>query len=715
MNDIITYIWKMGLAFTLLIGFYHLVLRKETLHYFKRMYLLIAPWVAIILPFIKLQTKEGQFAYEFAEPLQPIQFQNTIEVIQQSSFDWSVLLYGCIGVVAISLLIHTLFGIRKVYSFINTSKQEKLIVGVLCDSNQSVSPFSFFHYIVLKKNQHSHEELKNIIEHEQVHVYQKHFIDMLQAQLLTIVCWWNPISWLYRHFVVENLEFIVDQEVLRTGVNKKNYQFSILKTSVYDSSMVFANHFNQSLIKKRIQMMNKQLSNPKNLWRTVFLVPLLLLLWIGVGQIKATEPSDASTEYLSIENLDNGVDEAYLKDSIPDDTKIYVNNLEVSKQEMEKINPDNIESVNVLKGEVSDEIRIQLKGNTRTDEDEQDKKSFTMVFDYEENPNGESTITKFNEEDLHIDGPIEIPDDVNVYIDGELVDSKKLDDIPTSEIATMNVVKVGGLEEVRIQLKEKSDELLKVQDDIKIVAKQLEITKNQLETTKQELSLIISEINYIFVDDVEVSRAEFKNKYANTNFPIEYIWRYKVYEDEVAVQFYYTSESTFQNRKPYSYYNNKYGLGLPPAPPPPPAPPVAPESPSSNPPPAPPAPPVAPEGQGEVPQSPVPHLEPIPGHNQTDIKFVFVNDQEISLAEYEKKYKNKKFHLKIDYSSIKLGEEYVRGIFCYKSNAAFENRKPKTYFEEKYGFEFPSLKSNPPSADSGNISLHGYVSSSSND
>jgi beta-lactamase regulating signal transducer with metallopeptidase domain len=123
-----------------------------------------------------------------------------------------------------------------------------------------------------------------------VHVRQKHTVDILLAELLTIVNWYNPFVWLIRYSIRQNLEFIADCEVLKKGLDKKSYQYHLLSV-MGQVEYKLANNFNFSSLKKRIVMMNKLRSaRPSSgcmgSCRIVFLRNLKVLrLWIRAATL----------------------------------------------------------------------------------------------------------------------------------------------------------------------------------------------------------------------------------------------------------------------------------------------------------------------------------------------------------------------------------------------------------------------------------------------
>ncbi|MFV0606364.1 MAG: M56 family metallopeptidase [Niabella sp.] len=95
--------------------------------------------------------------------------------------------------------------------------------------NENITPFSFGNAIFINKHLHKEEDLEEIIRHEFVHVKQKHTIDIIFCELLCIINWFNPFAWLLRHSMKQNLEFIADDKVVQNGFDKKEYQYLLLK------------------------------------------------------------------------------------------------------------------------------------------------------------------------------------------------------------------------------------------------------------------------------------------------------------------------------------------------------------------------------------------------------------------------------------------------------------------------------------------------------
>ncbi len=143
-----------------------------------------------------------------------------------------------------------------------------------------IIPFSFGRSIFINQHQHNENELKEIIRHEFIHVKQRHTADILWSELLCMLNWYNPFAWLIRRSIRQNLEFIADHQVLEAGLDRKQYQYLLLKV-VGVPAFAFANQFNFSSLKKRIAMMNKMRSAKLHLIKFLFVLPLVTILLLA--------------------------------------------------------------------------------------------------------------------------------------------------------------------------------------------------------------------------------------------------------------------------------------------------------------------------------------------------------------------------------------------------------------------------------------------------
>jgi hypothetical protein len=139
------------------------------------------------------------------------------------------------------------------------------------------APCSFGNNIFINPEKYDWDTYDQIIQHEKVHVRQKHSIDIVLAEIVLVFQWFNPFAWLYRKEVETNLEFLTDDDLVQNSrVEKSSYQLSLLKVSAPHFPLSLTTNYNQSLLKKRILMMNAKKSNVHTGWKYFFLLPLLV-------------------------------------------------------------------------------------------------------------------------------------------------------------------------------------------------------------------------------------------------------------------------------------------------------------------------------------------------------------------------------------------------------------------------------------------------------
>ena len=257
---------------------YFLFLRKETFFTSNRWYLilgLISSFVLPLITFTKTVWVESKPAiFEEMSNYQTVLIENVTEV--EKAFNWNELFIAFYSLIAIIVLFKMGFEIASFFKNIKNQKRKKEAHFTLIHSSKNNNPFSFFGYIVVNQQQFSEEELHHIVIHESIHIKQKHSFDMLFSRIICAILWINPVVWLYRKAIIQNLEFIADHETFLIINNKHAYQKTLLKVVISNKQSAITNQFFQSLIKKRIVMLNTNQSHQKNAWKYATILPLLV-------------------------------------------------------------------------------------------------------------------------------------------------------------------------------------------------------------------------------------------------------------------------------------------------------------------------------------------------------------------------------------------------------------------------------------------------------
>ena len=275
---------------------YFLFLRKETIFNAKRYFFLTGILASIILPFVEFTKHIYIEQPSFLSPDQSLLFQDSIQTISvEMPFDWWLVIYTVYGLGLIFFIIRfviQLISLKKMINKYPSAKQDKYL---LVKMREKISPFSFFNYIIFNPEQHKQEELDMILQHEKVHASQWHSVDLILVNLVQAMHWVNPLVWLYKKSLEENLEFIADNETVITLESKKQYQLALLKNLSTLGVPMITSPFYQSTIKKRIIMLNKSTTKKRNVWKLSFVLPFLCIFLWSFNTIE-------ETHYIPFEN-----------------------------------------------------------------------------------------------------------------------------------------------------------------------------------------------------------------------------------------------------------------------------------------------------------------------------------------------------------------------------------------------------------------------------
>ena len=141
------------------------------------------------------------------------------------------------------------------------------------------APCSFGNNIFINPEKYDWDTYNQILLHEKIHIREKHTIDILIVELVLIFQWFNPFAWIYRREIESNLEYLTDDQLMyKEKIDKESYQLSLVKVSAPHFPLSLTTNYNQSILKKRIAMMNTKRSNLHTAWKYFFLLPVFAFL-----------------------------------------------------------------------------------------------------------------------------------------------------------------------------------------------------------------------------------------------------------------------------------------------------------------------------------------------------------------------------------------------------------------------------------------------------
>lgn len=402
MSAFFVYILQSAVCLAILFLFYSILLSRETFYRYNRVALLCLIPLSFVLPLCHLPLFTES---ESAAPV-PVVILDNLSAFSYVTDDVeataapvpvalvaAIVLYwaGVVFFVAryIVTIVHLL---RLMSSGRRVTDDEGRQIIVL---PRSIAPFSWFGRIVLSEEDYAAHS-REILLHESAHIRKRHSLDLLVADLCTWLQWFNPAAWLLKRELQTVHEYEADAEVIDQGIDARQYQLLLIKRSVGSKFYCVTNHFNHNKLNKRITMMLKKKSNRKATWKYLYVIPVALCTVTVFARPEVSERLDeiASTDLLAMldkvdsqsatdqsqmviiaasnsnqtntlnVNIDESGDSSQgnkLKINITENGKpasmdsalCIVDGKKVSREEIDKLSPDQIKSVTVLKGKMA--------------------------------------------------------------------------------------------------------------------------------------------------------------------------------------------------------------------------------------------------------------------------------------------------------------------------------------------------------------------------
>ncbi len=387
MNGTVNFILESAVSLSLLATIYVVFLRKETFFKLNRMFLLGSLFFSVILPFIKFRIYEPESVMLSEITVTP--YRNLMEAVTVYGQDLSVSVEQAVLSTAMLIWIYSaglvfflgrfLFRVIQVGIIIYKNQGQKYNGVKLVFLEKDCSPYSFLNYMFVSRPMQNTEGYDRMMAHEMEHIKQGHTFDVLILELLTAFQWFNPFIWMLRRAVRENHEFLADQAVLASGVNRGYYK-KLLLNQFAGGHLDIANNFNYSLIKKRIKMMSKIKSSK------TATAKIVLGLFTAAALIIAF--ACEQKEVQEVEPL-NQVEEMSL--TFIDDSKIKVEGDFADLERMHKMMADSRE-FDVQTDSTGNLILVKKALPKMLDEDEE---IFFIVESMPEFPGGEYALRKY--------------------------------------------------------------------------------------------------------------------------------------------------------------------------------------------------------------------------------------------------------------------------------------------------------------------------------
>lgn len=401
METLLFYLLRVSISAAVLYGCYKLFISKTTFHKANRTILMGVFALTLILPLFSITLPEIKWFQKSETEITNLSVLENVTVINETpdtlpakEIPWqSILLIAYMTGAGICLLRYAAGSIRMMLIIRSARKVTMPDGNNLYISEQKIAPFSWMRYMVISRKDFT-EENTDIIRHEQAHAAHLHSIDLMLADMYCIAFWFNPFAWLLRCELRDLHEYQADADMVENRSDYREYQLLLIRHCVGEHKFSVANNFEFNNLQKRIQMIMRTKSSNKTKWLYSSLIfgGLLAVTILSVNTLQAktpqevnvTEENTSATDALKGEineikivginaedNPDVRVDgknvvvpeKKIKKDGKTETVKIntalekalyIVDGMPVNS--IEQINPNDIESISVLKNKSATEL-----------------------------------------------------------------------------------------------------------------------------------------------------------------------------------------------------------------------------------------------------------------------------------------------------------------------------------------------------------------------
>ncbi|MDR7131689.1 hypothetical protein J2X69_004053 [Algoriphagus sp. 4150] len=309
------YLLKSITCLLILLLAHRLLLQREAMHRFNRFFLLFSVVASFLVPLVTIEVAP--------EPLTPVEvmseqvYYETVEgdyinempvydAVDEAKFDWDYLIYGIYGVISLIFFIRFVRNIKILVNRIQRNVKISYRGQTLVLLKEESLPFSFLNYIfVAESDLEAGKFTDAVFAHECTHVQEKHSWDNLFIEALLVPLWFHPGLHWAKASIKLNHEFIADEVALRTTSLEK-YERQLLAMMLFGQKYGLVSSLNFSLTKKRFEMMKRKSVNPKSWIKILVLIPVVgALVYFFSERVTAQVDKSTSEFFVNAPNEEN--------------------------------------------------------------------------------------------------------------------------------------------------------------------------------------------------------------------------------------------------------------------------------------------------------------------------------------------------------------------------------------------------------------------------
>ncbi|WP_247236046.1 TonB family protein [Telluribacter sp. SYSU D00476] len=308
--EVLIYSVEVSLYWLLLYGCYWFLLRHHTFFRWNRAYLLGSLLGAFVLPLMQYPEAAPPLpaaVYEVS-PLPPaVPGEVTATSVAPRTppsavLNWMDVLWAlyAVGVVVMAMRLYR--HLRSLFLFV---RQGTFIhmegYTLVLSTTDSVGSFSFLKWVVVNRSDYE-QHFDTILNHELVHVRQRHSLDILLVEVLRVLFWFHPVLLLYKQSLQQVHEYLADQQ----APNRDHYAEFLVAYALDAPLAALTNHFfKSSLLKDRVRMLYKNRNSRWSLstYAAVAVVVLIVALVVASCEREEVVPATMGEQVEAGQNV----------------------------------------------------------------------------------------------------------------------------------------------------------------------------------------------------------------------------------------------------------------------------------------------------------------------------------------------------------------------------------------------------------------------------
>lgn len=303
MSTLLIYTLKVALYLTAFYTVYFILLSRDTAYGRNRFFINGSLIASVILPLISFYTLKPHNIQFFGKLLSEVfivaDSGSSGSILPLSVAEKTLYLTFSVYVAGICVVLLKIMADLINIGFLILRKRNNGS-NIIVFNGFNTSGFSALGYIFINAKL-TPEESREIIRHEQNHISQSHFLDIVFMELIIALQWFNPVIYLFNRSLRAVHEFQADKECLSSGINVVSYQNLLLRQVFRTRVINLTNSFsNPSLIKKRMVMMTKKRTSSIANLKLVSVIPAILVVSMAISAYREIPMPEKETDYVML-------------------------------------------------------------------------------------------------------------------------------------------------------------------------------------------------------------------------------------------------------------------------------------------------------------------------------------------------------------------------------------------------------------------------------